>query len=160
MSASARGFLTYYGGFWLLECCRLFAPPCLDLDINVNQGDGGGSYPWNARGLAERLRSDMAELLLHLAREAADGPVVEPLRDAALLGLLQAVDGALLLVEIAGIFDFGFECLEFVADLRRQVVSGWWLVVSRAREEIRCEFAQGGSKLFDRDFGTLQDLGK
>ena len=33
---------------------------------------------------------------------------------------LQAVDGALLLVEVAGVFDFGFYGFEFVSYFRRE----------------------------------------
>src|SRR5882724_1092909 len=141
-----------------LQSSGLFAASCLDLDVDVNQGHSGGSYPWNARGLAEGLRRDVAELLLHFAGEAADRTVVEPLGDVALLGLFQAVDGPLLLVEIAGIFDFGFERLEFVTDVGGQGVSGWRLVIRGADEEIRCECAEGRGKLFDRNIRALQDL--
>jgi hypothetical protein len=67
--------------------------------------------------VAEGAGADLEELLLHFAGEAADGAVVEPVGDRALFGLFQAIDGALLLVEIAGVFDFGFDGFEFVAGL-------------------------------------------
>jgi len=42
--------------------------------------------------------------------------IVEPLRNGVLLGLFQALNGALLLQKIAFVFDFGFDGLEVVAD--------------------------------------------
>jgi hypothetical protein len=47
--------------------------------------------------------------LLHFARQAAHRLVIEPIRNAALLGLFQPFDRALLLVEIPGILDLSFD---------------------------------------------------
>ena len=96
---------------------KLFPPPRLDFDIDVDQrhrrrGDAG-----DAGGMAEGLGLDLEKLLLHFAREPANRAVVEPVRNAALLGFLQAIDGALLLIEISGVLDFGLDRLEFVADV-------------------------------------------
>ena len=84
--------------------------------------------------MAESSGTDLEEFLLHFAGKAADGAVVEPVGDGTLLGFLQAIDGALLLGKIAGIFDFGFDGFEVVAFAGRQngVVGGWWLVVGKA----------------------------
>ena len=58
------------------------------------------------------------ELLLHLAGEAADGGVVEPVGDGFGFGFFEALDGLVLLLEVAGVFDFGFDRLEFDPDGR------------------------------------------
>ena len=65
--------------------------------------------------MAQRSRTDALELLIHLARKAADFAVIEPVRDQPLLGLLQALDGLALLVKIAGIFDFSLDGLHLIA---------------------------------------------
>src|ERR1035441_1202344 len=110
----------------LLSRCRrlqrrsLFPPSPLNLDIYVDQRNGRWRHAGNARGLPDRLGDDFAQLLLHFARQPADRLVVEPIRNAALLGLLQPIDGALLLVEVSGIFNLRFDGLELVADFRRK----------------------------------------
>ena len=83
--------------------------------------------------MAESAGTDLQKFLLHFAGEAADRTIVEPVGNRALLGFLQAIDGALLLGEIAGIFDFGFDGFEVVAFAGRQngVVGCWWLVVGK-----------------------------
>src|SRR5208282_4339877 len=105
-----------------LKCRGLLPPPRLDLDIYVDQRNGRRGNSGNARGLAKRLRDDFPELLLHFARQTAHRAVVEPIRNAPLLGLLQAVNGALLLVEVSGIFNFSFDGLELVPDFRREMM--------------------------------------
>ena len=92
-----------------LQCRSLLAAAGLDFYVNVHEGDCRRRDAWDAARLAERLWLDLAQLFLHLAREAADGVVVEPVRDAALLGFFKAIDGALLLVEIASVFDLRFD---------------------------------------------------
>ena len=88
----------------------------LDLNVDVDKRDSGGGDAGNAAGLREGARAHALKLFLHLTREAADGGVVEPLGDRALFGLLQALDGALLLLQIAGVFDFDLDGFELVAD--------------------------------------------
>ena len=60
--------------------------------------------------------ANLDQRFLYLAREAADRTVVEPWRNGVLLGLLEALDGALLLQEVAGVLDLSLDRLEFVAD--------------------------------------------
>src|SRR5580658_5837750 len=76
--------------FWNfgLESRRLFSPPALNLDINIDQRNRRRRHAGNARGLPDRLRDDLAQFLLHLARQPAHCLVIEPIRNAALLGLL------------------------------------------------------------------------
>ena len=90
--------------------------PRLDLDEDVDQGDGSGGDAGDAAGLSESAGADVHHLLAHLARKAGDLGVVEPVGNGALLGALEALDRLGLLVEIAGVLDFGFDGLEFVAD--------------------------------------------
>ncbi len=100
----------------------MFALAGLDFDVDVEQGDGGGGDAGKTRGLTDGLRTQTGELLLHLAREAADGGVVEPFGDGFGLGFLEALDGLLLLLEVAGVLDFGFDRLEFDPDGARGAV--------------------------------------
>ena len=89
--------------------------PRLDLDVDVDQRDGRGGDAGDAAGLAQRAWADVHHLFVHLAREAGDLAVIEPVGNRALLGALQPLDGFGLLVEIAGVLDFGLDGLEFVA---------------------------------------------
>ena len=88
----------------------------LELDEDVDEVDGGGGDAGDAEGLAEGAGADVGEFLAHFAREAADGGVVEPVRDVLALGGFEAVDGALLLGEVAAIFGFGFDGAPLVAE--------------------------------------------
>ena len=106
-----------------LDCRGLVAAAGLDFDVHVDQRDGGGRDSGNARGLGEGAGAHLGQLFLHFAGKAADRAVVEPIGDVALLGFLQAIDGALLLSEIACVLDFGFDGLEFVATSRRELNS-------------------------------------
>ena len=65
--------------------------------------------------MTQGLGTDFAQLLLHFSGKAAHSGVIEPVGNVALLGLLQAIDGSLLLAEIAFVLDFGFYGFEFVA---------------------------------------------
>jgi len=64
--------------------------------------------------------ANFRQLLLHLARKPADRRVTKPLRYGPLLGFFQAINGALLLLEIAFVFDLGFNGFQFVAEGRRE----------------------------------------
>ena len=111
--------------------------------------------------MAEGARADLRELLLHFAGEAADRSVVEPFGNGVLLGLLQALDGALLLQEVAFVLDFGFDGLEFVADLRKKDgprICG--LARISSFEELWGRFSQDRKQVLDCDFGALQELGQ
>ena len=94
----------------------MFALAGLDFDVDVEQGGGGGGDAGETRGLADGLRTELDELVLDLAGEATDGGVVEPVGDGFGLGFLEALDSLLLLLEVAGVLDFGFDRLEFDPD--------------------------------------------
>ena len=100
----------------VLNCGGMFASASLDFDVDVHQGNGCRSYSGNTAGVAQGSRANFDEFFLHLAGESADRVVIEPLGDTALLGFFQPLDGALLLLEIAFVFDFGFDGFEFVAE--------------------------------------------
>ena len=103
----------------------LFAGAGLDFYEDVQKSHGGGSYAGEARGLSDGLRTEAGEFFFHLARETADGSVVEPVGDGFGFGFLEALDGLVLLLEISGEFDFGFDGLEFVADRGRKLDHGF-----------------------------------
>ena len=94
--------------------------PRLDLDEHVDQRDSGWRDSGNAAGLSQCAGADARQLFIHLAREAADLGVIEPVGDGALLGTLQSLDGFGLLVEVAGVLDFGLDGFQLVADFRRK----------------------------------------
>ncbi len=100
----------------------LFAALGLNFDKHVHQGNGSGGYAGDAAGVGDGAGADFGQRFLHFAGEAADGLVVEPVGDVALLGFLETLDGAGLLLEISGVFDFGFDGLELVAEGRRKSV--------------------------------------
>ena len=99
-----------------------------------------------------------AQSLLHLAREAADRLIVEPIRDGALLRFLQPLHGALLLKKIAFVLDFGFDRLELVADFGGEIGRGlgWIRTAFFSFEESWIQFPQDWSQLLYGDLGTLQ----
>src|SRR5579862_4786996 len=103
-----------------LERRGLFSPASLNFDVDIDQRNGGGCDAGDTRRLAQSLWNDVAELLLHFARQAAHGPIVEPIGNPSLLSFLQPVDGALLLIEISRVLDFSFDRLKFVANFGRQ----------------------------------------
>src|ERR1700680_3781274 len=111
-----EGLTTLGGLAALLFPACITAAAALDLDVDVDQGDSGRGDAGDAAGLAEGHGADAVEGLLHLAGEAADAAVVEPGGDGALLGLLHALDGAALLVEVAGVLDLGLDRLHLIAD--------------------------------------------
>src|SRR5580704_6535323 len=84
----------------------------LDFDIHIDERHRGRRDSGNAAGLAQRLRSHTRELFVHLARQAGDLAVIEPLGNGALLRFLKPLDRLGLLVEIAGVLDLGFDGLQ------------------------------------------------
>ena len=81
----------------------------------MDQGERGRSYAGKAAGLADGHGANALESFAHLAREAADGVVLKPAGDGDGLGGLEALDGFLLLLEVASEFDFGFDGAGLVA---------------------------------------------
>src|SRR6185312_8028530 len=71
--------------------------------------------------MAQSTRTHSLQFFVHLSRKAADFAVIEPVRDKALLGLLQALNGLALLVKIAGIFNFRLDSLHLIARGRREL---------------------------------------
>src|ERR1700726_3650629 len=98
---------------------RLFPPPPLNLDINIDQRDRSRSHARNARSLSYRLRDNLPKLLLHFARQPADRTVVKPIRNPPLLGFLQPFNRTLLLVKISRILNLSLDRLKLVPDFRR-----------------------------------------
>src|ERR1019366_1644449 len=92
----------------------------LNLDVHVDQRDGGRRDAGNAAGLAQGAGADARQLFIHLARQAAHSGVVKPVGNEALLRPLQALDGFALLIEVAGVLDLGLDRFQLVADFRRQ----------------------------------------
>ena len=79
----------------------LIAALGLDFDVDIHQRHGGRRHSWNAGGMTQSLRADFPQRLLHFSGKAAHSGVIEPVGNVALLGLFQAIDGFLLLAEIA-----------------------------------------------------------
>ena len=48
--------------------------------------------------MAQRAGTDTLQLFVHLARKAADFAIIKPIRNQALLGLFEALNGFALLV--------------------------------------------------------------
>src|SRR5690242_16200882 len=132
---------------------RCWLPLALNLDIHINQRYRGRRHSRNTNCVSQRARTDAGELFVHLAREAAYLRVVEPFWDCALFRFLQALDGSLLLLEIAGVLDLRFHRLQFVARLRGKML---WRCRIAGFEECRHEFLKSRSEHLNRDFRTLQ----
>ena len=88
----------------------------LDLDVHVDERYRRDAA--NPASLTERARADAGELFVYLTGQARDLAIVEPIRNSALLGLLQPLDRFLLLVEITGVLNLGLDRLELAADFR------------------------------------------
>src|SRR5690348_16054201 len=86
--------------------CGLLSALCLNLDVHVDQRHGRRGNAGNSNRMSQCAWTNASELLVHLARQTADLRVIEPFRNDTLFGFLQAFDGALLLLKVAGIFDF------------------------------------------------------
>src|ERR1700730_15110214 len=100
----------------ILDYRRLFPPLRLNFNEHMHQRNRSRSNPGYARSMCEGTRTNLDQRLLYLAGKAADRSIVEPLGNGVLFGFLEALDGAFLLQEIAGILDFGFDRLQFVAE--------------------------------------------
>ena len=90
-----------------------------------------------------------------------DRVVVEPVGDGALLGFLHALDGALLLQQVAFVLDFGFDRLEFVAEFGRKSGHGLARIPTDlfSFKKSWVKFAEGWSEVLDGDLRPLQELG-
>ena len=144
----------------------------------MDERERGGRDAGDAAGLADGHGADALEGFAHLAREAADGAVLEPVGDGDGLGGLETRDGLLLLLEVAGEFDFGFDGAGFVAaggaedgGLRRRGPFGfaqgklcrhsrpggrrYEFVQQRVAGEV---VAEGGEERLDGDFRALEEL--
>ena len=88
----------------------------LDFEEALDERDGGGCDAGDTAGLAERGGADAGELFDHFAGETRAGGVVERCGDGAGFFGAETGHGFLLLREVAGEFDLGFDGFEFVAD--------------------------------------------
>src|ERR1700751_278903 len=91
------------------QCLCLLYLASLDLDVHIHQRHRSRRNSRNAASLSQGLRADMLELFFHLARQATDARVIEPIGNVALLSLLQPLYGLLLLIEVTGVLDFGLD---------------------------------------------------
>src|SRR5258706_6835494 len=157
-TGDARRFYGLVSDSLLLQSRSLLPPLGLNFDVNIDQRNCGWCNPRDARSLDQRFRRDVAKLFLHPARQPTDGPVVKPIRNAALLSLLQAVNSALLLVEIAGVLDLDLKRLELITDFGGNLCHRGH--GGRTIKKIRDDVTQHGRDLFNSNCGTLQHLCK
>ena len=74
----------------------------------------------------------------------------------SLLRLFEALNRALLLLQISFVFDFRFDWLELVTNFGGQMTFRHW----SALEKLRHQFTKDRNHMLDTNFGTLQELGK
>jgi len=107
--------------------------------------------------MTQSAGANLDQRFLYFAREATDRTIVEPLRNGMLLGLLEALDGALLLQEVASVLDLSLDRLEFVADGLRNAGHGLARIFTDFFfENIRGEFPEHGEQALNGDFGALE----
>ena len=141
------------------------AAACLDFEEDLDEGAGGGGDAGDAAGLAEGEGADAVEFFDHLAGEAGAGAVVEPVRNGAGFVVAETLHGALLLGEVAGEFDSGFDGLQLVADPGGEGV-GCLVGYGGEGGEPDSEGWRGeageerGEEVLDGDGGALEELGK
>jgi len=107
----------------------LIASLCLNFYVDINQGHCRRSDSRYARRVTKGTRANLDQLFLHLARKPTNRVVVKPFGNVTLLGFLQPLDGELLLLQIAFIFDLCLYGLEFIANRRGENVGSYWLLV-------------------------------
>src|SRR5712671_949467 len=127
----------------------------LNLNIDMDQRNRRRGYAWYARRVPKRARAHPLQLLIHLAREAADLAVIKPVRDHTLLGLLESLDGLALLVKIAGIFNLSFDSLHFVARSRGKPAFNHRLDSFKV---FRITLSHHTSQILNNNFRPLQEL--
>src|SRR5450432_2180387 len=115
------------------ESRRLCAPAALNFDKNVNQRNRCRRYAWNPRRMRQGAWPDFQKRLLHLARQSADGRVIEPLWNRALFSLFQSLDSPVLLQQIAFVLYFSFDRLKFIPHRGRKTLPEF--VVTSLRDE-------------------------
>ena len=110
-----------------------------------------------------------SSVLAHLAREAADGAVLDPVGNGDGFGGLEFFDRFLLLLKVAGELDLGFDGAGFVAK-SRAFDGGPELashpIFSSSAEELKIGWgtqtwkivAEGGEERLDGDFRALEQL--
>src|SRR5262249_16726233 len=125
--------------------------------IHIHKRHRCGCYTWDAAGMSKRSWPDFGQLFLHFARESTHRAIVEPFRDAALLGLLQPIYGALLLLQVTFVFDFSFDRLQFIPDIRRQIGVD---ERSLLRQALWRQLVDHWHKIFDDDPRPLKKLRK
>lgn len=139
---------------------NLFATARLNFDVDVDERHRCRGDAREAGGMAQGAGADLDEFLLHLAGETADRAIVEPVGNGALFGLLQTLNGALLLVKIAFVLNFGFDRLKFVAQGGRKSCHGFARMFRDlvSFKELGSEFAEKRDQVLDGDFGALEEL--
>src|SRR5215469_12334077 len=108
--------------------------------------------------MAQRARTDVGQLLLHFARETTHRSIVKPLWNIALFRFFQALNGTVLLLEVACVLDFSFDRLEFVAHGggEKTLVGGSRIGAVFRSEKVWGQLAQNWGKSLDRHFGALE----
>ena len=134
---------------WVIR--RRAAAGALQFDGDVDERERGGGYAGNAAGLADGDGTDALKGFAHLAREAADGAVLDPVGDGDGLGSFEFFNRLLLLLEVAGELDLSFDGAGFVAEggagERRPRGGVLDEFCDNAREEgIACEVVAKGSE--------------
>src|SRR6185312_7509727 len=129
----------------------------LNFDVYIHQRHCRRSHAGDARGVADGAWLDLGELFLHFAGKSADGAVVEPVGNISLFRFLKSLNRAVLLLQVALIFNFRLDRFELVADFRRE--RGWCLRRGILPDKkLRCYLPQALSKILDPDLRTLQHL--
>lgn len=100
----------------------------LDLYIHIDERHRSRSYARNARGVSQRARTHTLEFFIHLAREAADLAVVEPVGNDALLGLLHRSMDLRCWSRWPRVFDFGLDGFHLVARCGRKMFRTWLVI--------------------------------
>src|SRR5947209_4923123 len=88
---------------------RPYAPGPLKRDLE--ERDGGGGHPLDARGLPKRMGADSQELLQHFSREPLDGTVIKISRDSARLQPLEVIHIMGLTVDISLVLGLDLDLL-------------------------------------------------
>ncbi len=100
----------------------------------MDQAECGGRDAGQATGLADGDGAHPLQNLAHLAGQAADGAVFDPLRNDHRLGGLELFDGFLLLIKVAGKLELGFDGARFIAQDGRERGGGDWALIRILRQ--------------------------
>lgn len=86
----------------------------LKIQVAIKNGDRRWRHARNASRLSHRRRTNSRQLVGNLSRKSGNGTVIEGFWNEPRFGFFESRDLSLLLIDVTGVFEFGFDGCEKV----------------------------------------------